>query len=81
MIITDSKQEGNTYFIFREISENIYKEVKFKIVRDEILCSDILLPKEIKFIRVNFIEGLFKLNDSILNFRSYDSKLNGIKSK
>lgn len=75
VIIVEATNEPLTYFIFRDLGNENYLEIKFLInpKQKTIKCSQPLLPHEVSFITQNIIDATYKLDSSITNTNWYDS--------
>ncbi len=66
-----SETESKTYFLFREISKDQYKEIKIKIEGELIKCSEKLKPEETNYIKENISHCGFLVKESILNYNDF----------
>lgn len=71
ILLVSSEQEANTYFLFREISKEQYKEIKIKIEGTLIKCSEKLKPEETNYIKENISHCGFLVKESILNYNDF----------
>ncbi len=69
--LVSSESEANTYFLFREITKNQYKEIKIKIEGELIKCSEKLKIEEISYIKENVSHCGFLVKESILNYNDF----------
>ncbi len=59
--IVQGLNDGNEFFLFREISNNNYKEIKLSLLKDKLYCNFDLTVKELTYFKTYYLPVKFQI--------------------